>query len=138
VGFNPESLLLEIGQSALLSEMPIAWESLARLRLHGIRLALGDIAQDSLTIKSACRIPITEINLDIGYARESVELRKPESVTRFIDTAKASNLQVLADHVHTQDDLDTARDLGCDFFRGNLAGQAMPQIKMIEWLGANL
>ena len=137
VGFNPESLMLEISQAGLLAEMPMAWESLARLCLQGIRLSLGDLSADSLSIESACRIPFTELSLDIGFAREAAELQRPEFVTRIVDTAKACNLRVLADHVHTQDDLTIARDFGCEYFRGNLFGQAMPQTTIIEWLGAN-
>jgi CheY-like chemotaxis protein/HPt (histidine-containing phosphotransfer) domain-containing protein len=137
-GFKPENLLLEIGQLTILNEMPMAWDSLARLCWEGIRLSLDDSAPDSSAVRALCRIPFTEIKLDIGFTREAVNLRKPEFAADFIETAKACNLSVVAANLQTRQDLDLARDFGCDLLSGNLLTPAMPEQKAIEWLQARL
>lgn len=135
VGFNPGYLILEIGQACVLADMPIARDSLVRLGSLGIRLSMGDVAQECSVVEKLSRVPFTEINLDIGFAGQATSLQKPEFVTRYTDMAKAYKLSVVGMGVHTLADLDLARNFGCEFLSGNLAAQAVPHLQMIEWLG---
>jgi EAL domain-containing protein (putative c-di-GMP-specific phosphodiesterase class I) len=116
---DPESLTLEITETAMLEQTPDAIDILTRLRIKNIGLAIDDFGIGYSSLTQLFRMPFNEMKIDrslVGKVCDSKEALI--MVDALVSLAHKLNLTVCAEGAENQATLDTLGRFGCDFAQG--------------------
>ncbi|MDF3933761.1 EAL domain-containing response regulator [Pseudomonas citronellolis] len=137
-GVAPANVILEITESALMSDLSTTLGTLARLRLRGFGLSVDDYGTGFSCMLQLARIPCTELKIDRAFvngASHSMHLRI--LLESALDIARKLSLQVVAEGVETLEDWILLRNLGCGQAQGYLLGRPMPGGELVAWWESN-
>ncbi|MDP2135088.1 MAG: EAL domain-containing protein [Sulfuritalea sp.] len=133
---RPGTLILGIGETALLGTEPVARETLGRLKELGVKLSIDDPGMTISSLFELANMPFQEIRIDVSAARDLAGAPKSEHILQsMISMAHHLRLDVVA--VGVVDDATAARlkDLGCDFMQADFKGPALPPQLFVERFG---
>jgi len=131
----PCALIVEVAESALLSNLPAATEVLTRLTMKGVRVSIDDFGTGCSSVPSLLRLPFTEFKIDrsfIAVCRTDQEAWKLVRAT--VSLARELGIQVVAEGIETEDISDRLRDVGCDTGQGWYFGRPVREAAMLSWL----
>jgi len=118
---------LEITETGLLHDVEGASRKLRQLRAAGLRIALDDFGTGYSSLGLLSKLPVDVVKIDRSFIsglpadRASVTL-----VSSVIGLASAFGLQVVAEGVETEGQLEILRRLGCDYSQGYLHSRPVP------------
>ncbi|MDB6141913.1 MAG: hypothetical protein JWP80_957 [Pseudomonas sp.] len=137
-GVEPRFIMLEITESALMTDLATTYGTLARLRLKGIGLSVDDYGTGFSSLLQLSRIPCSELKVDRAFvhgASDSMNLQV--LLESAIDIARRLNLKVVAEGVETHKDWTLLRHLDCDEAQGYFIARPMPGSALPLWWSAN-
>ncbi len=124
---HPGSLVLEITESAVLSNSRYAFELLAALQGIGVKIALDDFGLGYSSINYLRSFPFDIVKLDPTFVRGVVENgRERTMVAGIIDMAHGLGARIVAEGIETSTDLEALTELDFDYAQGYLFGHAVP------------
>jgi diguanylate cyclase (GGDEF)-like protein len=124
---SPERLEIEITESLLLTDSEQTLETLHRLRDLGIRIALDDFGTGYSALSYLRRFPFDKIKIDRSFMRDLS--RKGDSlaiIKAIIGLGHSLGMEMVAEGVETEDQLNAVRDQGCNEVQGFLFSPPMP------------
>jgi diguanylate cyclase (GGDEF)-like protein len=127
-GFEPESLCLELNESSLAEHPDVAARVLDGLKALGVRLAIDNYGTGLGSLANLKVMPFDTLNIDASFIGDLVN--DPEQgpvVGAVVELAHALGLNVIAEGVETDGQLDRIRALGCDGAQGYLFGRPVPE-----------
>ena len=128
------ALVLEITESASVSNLGHTLANLARLRMRGFKLSIDDFGTGYATYAQLERIPFTELKIDISITRELPGSRRHTILAKsLLQLAKDFQLRTVAEGIETQACWDTLKSLGCDRGQGYFLGRPMPGDQLPDW-----
>ena len=120
-------LELELTESSLMVNTPETIASLLALREMGLRIAIDDFGTGYSSLAYLSRFPIDKLKIDIAFIREVPHNPQDAAITRtIIELAHSLNLQVIAEGVETDEQLEFLTDNGCDQVQGYLFSRPLP------------
>jgi EAL domain-containing protein (putative c-di-GMP-specific phosphodiesterase class I) len=126
-GIPPDALELEITESVLLDDHHQVAEELASLRAVGVTLSLDDFGTgySSLSYLKRFRFDVLKIDRSFvsGLPRDSDDV---SVVNAILAMAKGLGLEVVAEGVENQEQLDFLTAQGCELSQGYLLAKPMP------------
>ena len=132
-GLQPADIVLEVTESALMSDTASGLAMLARLRLKGFGLSVDDFGTGYSSLAQLSEIPFTELKIDRGFVHRAPELpRKVAMIETSIDLARKLDLKVVAEGVETMEEWQLLAQRGCDFAQGYLISPAVPGDRLAE------
>ncbi len=137
-GIAPRFVMLEITESAIMTDLGTTLGTLARLRLNGFGLSVDDYGTGFSCMLQLSRIPCSELKVDRAFvngASNNVHLRI--LLESAVDIARKLNLKVVAEGVETLEDWVLLRELGCDEAQGYFMAKPMPGEALLLWWSAN-
>jgi diguanylate cyclase (GGDEF)-like protein/PAS domain S-box-containing protein len=132
-GLNPSYLTLEITESALMNDAAAALSVLRALKELGVTLAIDDFGTGYSSLSYLQRFPLDILKIDktfvdeLGTAPEGSEI-----ISAVINLAHALGLQVIAEGVETELQLEELERLDCDFAQGYLFSRPVPAHELVE------
>ena len=118
---DPARIVLEITESALLSDRETVAGRLATLRDAGIRIAVDDFGTGYASLSYLTSLPLDMLKIDRGLIADIGERERDRIVvSRVIHLARELGLKVIVEGVETAEQLALLRDWGCDFYQGFL------------------
>lgn len=131
----PALLTLELTETQRLKNIYQALENAIRLRMAGFRVSLDDVGSGYNGLQYLRELPVTAIKIDrslvAGAAEDEVARDILEST---ILLAKDRNIQVVAEGVSEEADLQLMARLGVDYVQGYLLGWPMPAERVPDYL----
>jgi len=120
--FPAHLLALELTETSLLDDLsPWMLEALAQLRDLGIQLALDDFGTGFSSLAYLKQLPLTKIKIDQSFVRTLLDNPKDQSITESILVlASGLGLDVVAEGVETEAQLQYLKSVGCPLFQGYL------------------
>jgi EAL domain-containing protein (putative c-di-GMP-specific phosphodiesterase class I) len=126
-GVPPGALVLEITEGNGIPDTSCAMESLTRLRIRGVHLAVDDFGTGHSTLLSLVRMPFDEMKIDQTFVREAISSRDARKVVRAATSLGLElGLKVVAEGVETEAMAQFVEDAGCHVAQGWLYGHAVP------------
>jgi len=122
-GVPASRLKLEISESALMGNPEAAAEPLARLRELGVRVQVDDFGTGYSSLKVLHTLPIDSLKVDRSFVR-NID-REPVSrhiVSTIVGLARNLGIDVVAEGVEREEELETLVALGCELGQGYLLG----------------
>jgi EAL domain-containing protein (putative c-di-GMP-specific phosphodiesterase class I)/FixJ family two-component response regulator len=137
-GIEPSCVILEITESAIMTDLSTALGTLARLRLKGFGLSVDDYGTGFSCMLQLARVPCSELKVDRAFvngASASQHLRV--LLESALDIARKLNLKVVAEGVETREDWLLLRGLECGEAQGYFIAKPMPGEALLPWWRAN-
>jgi EAL domain-containing protein (putative c-di-GMP-specific phosphodiesterase class I) len=124
--FPAEKLELEITESVLIGDTDLTILCLKQWKELGVRIALDDFGTGYSSLNYLSRLPVDRLKLDQSLIRRLTVDRKSAIIVRSI-LALAAELviDVLAEGVETEEQLQMLIHLGCRQAQGYLFGRSM-------------
>ncbi len=134
----PGAVELEITESVALDDSESTREVLGRLRDLGLRIALDDFGTGFSSLAALRRLPIDTLKLDQSFVRHLHAGSRESAIARsVIDLAHALGLEVVAEGVETEAQLEFLLACGCDQAQGFLLARPAGPAAVGELLAAD-
>jgi len=120
-GIDPWHLKLEITESVVMENAELAAVTLARLRGLGVRLSIDDFGTGYSSLSYLNRFPVDNLKIDRSFiTRLNQGDENVEIVKTIVMLAGNLGMQVIAEGVETEDQLQQLRLLKCQYGQGYL------------------
>jgi ammonium transporter, Amt family len=131
-GVLPRHLTLEITESALMADAASALSVLRALKDLGVTLAIDDFGTGYSSLSYLQRFPLDMLKIDKSFVDGLRLAGGADIVAAVITLAHALGLEVVAEGVETERQLEELRHLGCDFAQGYLFSRPVPAHDLAE------
>ena len=125
-GIAPQQLELEITESALLTALDESCSKLQQLKNLGVSLALDDFGTGYSSITHLRLFPVEILKIDKSFIDTIITQEDDSLVNSLIHFAQSLKLQVVAEGVETQEQLEYLRHYGCDLIQGYYFSRPLP------------
>lgn len=126
-GANPHQLKLELTESLLLDDMPLAAQRMDALRTLGIRFSIDDFGTGYSSMLYLHRLPLDQLKIDRTFVQSLPNDDNSLAIIRAICALGNSlGLEVLAEGVEKPEQRQTLTEAGCQNFQGYLFGYPLP------------
>lgn len=136
-GADPHRLRVEITEMALLDDEPRTLRALHQLRERGVVVQLDDFGTGYSALSYLHRFPITALKVDrsfvAGLHAETGKSTRP-LVEGVLSLARTLGIETIGEGVEDERQLQTLKDLGCDFGQGYLLGYPAPREQTVQRL----
>jgi len=120
-GIEPGRLILEITETAAMTDTEGTIGRLHELKALGVRLALDDFGTGYSPLSYLRRFPVDLLKIDQFFVRHiTTSLADRAIVKGVVDMAHALGLRAVAEGVETQEQYAVLSELGCDLGQGYL------------------
>jgi diguanylate cyclase (GGDEF)-like protein/PAS domain S-box-containing protein len=125
---QPASLLeLEITESSLMHDVTETTARLHELAAMGVRVAIDDFGTGYSSLAYLKRFPVHKLKVDQSFVRDlTTDPDDVAIVTAVIGLASSMGLDLLAEGVECQEQLDVLLGLGCGKFQGYFFSRPLP------------
>jgi EAL domain-containing protein (putative c-di-GMP-specific phosphodiesterase class I) len=124
--FPAKQLELEITESALMANPALSIEYLKEWKQLGVRIAMDDFGTGYSSLSFLSRLPVDRLKLDRSLVHRMTLDKKSAAVVRLIVSLGAElDMEVIAEGVETEEQLQMLTDLGCPQAQGYLLGRPM-------------
>ena len=131
----PERLIIEITETALLTDPPARRCVLAQLDAIGVRVSLDDFGIGQTSLGYLSSLPVHELKIDKSFVMDMLANPAHAAIVRsIVDLGHNLSLQVVGEGVETDDVFATLREAGCDLAQGYLLARPMPAEQLRGWL----
>jgi diguanylate cyclase (GGDEF)-like protein/PAS domain S-box-containing protein len=120
-GVQGRQLVLEIAESALMGDPDAATETLDRLKELGVGIAIDDFGTGYSSLSYLQRFPVDSLKIDRSVvAKMGDRGESPEVLRAILNLARDLGIEVIAEGVETEAQLNQLLALGCDQAQGYL------------------
>jgi diguanylate cyclase (GGDEF)-like protein len=139
VGAEPDWLLLEITETALVTDAERAATVLGELSAAGLRLSLDDFGQGYTSLSQLNELPLSELKIDKSFVLNMLQSPGDAAIVRsVIDLAHNLGMDVVAEGVEQAEAVQGLLDLGCDTAQGYWLCRPLPADQIAPWLAARI
>ncbi len=130
-------LELEITETVLIEDHPLAQDMLLRLRRSGVHLSLDDFGIGYSSLNYLRRLPFDRIKVDRSFTGEAPKKRDTAAIVRsIVGLARDLGIEVTAEGVETPEQLALLVDCRCAEAQGFLIGMPMAPDEIAGFLKA--
>src|SRR5439155_1100754 len=128
-GVNPDSVGLEVTESVVMEDPERAGRQLAELKALGVHLALDDFGTGYSSLSYLQRFPLDSVKIDRSFVWNiSASQKNLEIVRTVLNLSETRGMQVIAEGIETEEQLQQLRALGCRCTHTAGAGRQPPKI----------
>jgi EAL domain-containing protein (putative c-di-GMP-specific phosphodiesterase class I) len=133
-GLAPSLIEVEVTESVFLRSDDDSLHELRQLAAAGVKLALDDFGTGYSSLSYLKLLPFDTLKIDRGFIKEIEHGRAGGDpiVAAIIAMARALGMQVVAEGVETQRQLDRLAQLHCDTVQGYLFSPAIAEAEFAE------
>jgi len=126
-GIDPGLLELELTEGVLMAHTEKTIKTLQALKGMGVRLAIDDFGTGFSSLSYLKRFPLDVLKIDRTFIKDITTDPDDAAITvATIEMAHTLKLQVIAEGVETQPQLDFLTRNGCDLYQGYLFSRPVP------------
>ena len=136
---NPSTLQLEITESVLMDDAGFATSILYRLKALGIGLKIDDFGTGYSCLNYLHQLPFDSLKIDRSFVVNMTKDKSSADVVHTILTlARNLTLQVIAEGIETEEQLEHLKSLGCIYGQGFYFSEPLPKDIAEDYLVASL
>lgn len=136
---DPRYMILEITETAAMTEVAPALENLARLRMRGFGLSVDDYGTGFSSLRQLTRVPFTELKIDQGFVAGCAANPSSRTIVESsVEMARGLNIKSVAEGVETQADWEVLQATGCDMAQGYFIAKPMQESSFLAFCTMNL
>lgn len=126
-GISPQSLQLEITESAAMQSFETTMKALRQIREMGVGVAIDDFGTGQSSLIYLKHFPIDTVKIDKEFLRDvTVDETAAAIVSYVINLAHTLQLRVVAEGVETEEQYTFLKHYACDLLQGYLFSKPLP------------
>ena len=125
-GLPASALSMEVTESVIVTEGSIGHEVLEELQRIGVRLAIDDFGIGYSSLSYLAKLPVHSLKVDRTFIAGLGTAQDSSIVGAMVDLAHKLGLEVVAEGVETELELDQLKEANCDEAQGFLLGRPAP------------
>jgi EAL domain-containing protein (putative c-di-GMP-specific phosphodiesterase class I) len=126
-GANPQRLKLELTESLLVENVQDVIEKMAALKAQGVGFSLDDFGTGYSSLSYLKRMPLDQLKIDMSFIRDVLTDPNDASIVKtIIALAMSLGLNVIAEGVETEAQLDFLAGVGCHAYQGYFFSKPLP------------
>jgi diguanylate cyclase (GGDEF)-like protein len=133
-GIDPHRIMLEITESAVLYDVGETVAKLKEIRPLGVRIALDDFGTGYSSLSIIKDLPLDAIKIDQSFVRNMGDGATKHLIRVIVAIGEELGLDVVAEGVETEADLETLQALGCRVLQGYLFCRPLGATQFASWL----
>jgi EAL domain-containing protein (putative c-di-GMP-specific phosphodiesterase class I) len=131
----PSRLILEVTESAALSDPERATQILSSLRSKGIRIALDDFGTGYSSLGILQEMPLDEMKVDRSFVTHIAEYARKQAVLQaMIEVGHRLGLTVTIEGVENESSVRWLAENGCDVLQGFVFSRPLSEEAVRQWL----
>jgi EAL domain-containing protein (putative c-di-GMP-specific phosphodiesterase class I) len=131
---DPQWLMLELTETALLYDLEDTIAKLKALRSLGLKISMDDFGTGYSSLAYLKDLPLDQIKIDRAFISELDSTQKHPLVETMISIGRHMQLDVIAEGVETEMQRKILVELGCVNFQGYFFSLPLPENEFAEWL----
>ena len=131
---QPEQIVLELTETALLKDVADTQDKLLRLDAAGIQVALDDFGTGYSSLAYLKDMPMQILKIDRAFISELTETNDHPLVETIIDMGKHMELDIIAEGVENEIQRKILIELGCEVFQGYYFSRPLAASDFVDWL----
>jgi EAL domain-containing protein (putative c-di-GMP-specific phosphodiesterase class I) len=139
LAFDPSLIELEVTERVIIEGAGEARRALDDLAALGVGIAIDDFGTGYSGLAYLKRLPIDTVKIDQSFVRDlTIDPDDAAIVTAIVAMAKSLDVDVVAEGVETDEQLDELKRLGCRRAQGYLLARPMPAEAVAKFLERSL
>lgn len=135
IGVQPASIIIELTETAAMSDVVTAMDVLTRLRIKGFRLSIDDFGTGYSSLVQLQMLPFSELKIDRAFVQDCDRSKQSAVIVKtIIDLAHNLDLTCVAEGVESEAQLSLLRSLGCEMVQGYLISKPLLPDAATAWL----
>lgn len=135
LSLSGSSLKLEITESILMHKGSAATALLGQLKARQIQLSIDDFGTGYSSLSYLQSLPIDTLKIDRSFVNGIERREKNLEITQtIINLAHSLKLDVVAEGVETQEQLDILRSLGCEYAQGYFFSRPLDEQAIVAFM----
>jgi diguanylate cyclase (GGDEF)-like protein len=131
----PSAIELELTEAIVMSDIESAIGTMRRVRALGVDMSIDDFGTGYSSLAHLKRCPIQMLKIDRSFVNDVMTDPSDAAITEAITAlAHKMSIQVIAEGVETQAQLDALRRYGCDAIQGYFLSKPLPPDLLPEFL----
>jgi diguanylate cyclase (GGDEF)-like protein len=131
---DPGALVIELTENAAIANRARTGRILEELRAMGIRLSLDDFGTGYSSFSHLQTLPFDNIKIDRSFLTETHSNISWSIIDAMLHIARAMKMNVIAEGIETQTQLDRLAEVGCTFGQGFLYDRAITAETALDML----
>lgn len=132
-GIDPSRLVLEITEDRPIRDSEAARVLCEAIRARGIGLAVDDFGVGYSTLTYLASLPVSKVKIDRSFVTNLTTSRNDAAIiSALVGLARTLNLDLVAEGVETQAQLDLLMEMGCDHIQGWFVCQPLPSDELAQ------
>jgi len=133
--FPPESLVLEVTESAMMLEPEHANQILTRLDKIGVWISIDDFGTGFSSLSYLKQLPVDELKIDKSFVMSMQSNENDAVIVRStIDLARNLGLKVVAEGIEDAATWEMLNLLGCDYGQGFYMSKPVTASELEKWV----
>jgi len=138
-GTDPSMLVLEITESVLMQDRKAVSKELSDLQSLGVRVAIDDFGTGYSALSYLREFPIDMVKMDQSFVDDLSRGAGDAALVRsVVELGEALDMQIVAEGIERQDQLDCLSGLQCDVGQGYFFARPLDQSAMSTLLDAQV
>lgn len=130
-----QALELEITENILMRDPVSAAEVLEAIHALGVRIAIDDFGTGYSSLAYLKRFPLDALKIDQAFVRDITNDASDAAIVEAsVSLAHKLDLEVVAEGVESEQQLEFLRAQGCDFVQGYYFGRPVPMLEFTKLL----
>ena len=131
---DPTRIVLEVSESAVMSEPKEAVGLFTRARARGFELSVDDFGSGYASLAQLVRLPFSELKIDQGVVRAATQSRQGELLlSTIVDLAANLQMRATAEGVEDAVTCELLASMGCSCAQGFFFSEALPADEVTGW-----
>jgi diguanylate cyclase (GGDEF)-like protein len=132
---SPHDLILEITESAIMSDVVRATQTVSRLNDMGVHISIDDFGTGYTSFSYIRKLAVGEIKIDKSFVFNMRTANDDAVIVRtIIEMGKSLGLNVVAEGVEDEETLNVLRSLGCNCCQGYFISEPLDAQTLGTWL----
>ncbi|GAB2182561.1 hypothetical protein DLREEDagrD3_27840 [Denitratisoma sp. agr-D3] len=126
-GANPARLKLELTESVVLENVEEIVDRMLQIKAMGVTFSLDDFGTGFSSLSYLKLLPLDQVKIDQTFVRDIIVDPNDAAIVRaIISMTRSLGIQVIAEGVESQDQLEFLKLSGCTRYQGHLFGKPLP------------
>lgn len=136
-GLPPGRLEIEVTETALINDLSRALHNLRQIKAYGVAIAMDDFGTGYSSLSLLNSFPFDKIKIDRSFINTVGQSERADSIFRAVaGMGRALGVPVLVEGIETTEQLDFAREHGCEEVQGYYHGRPVPEADAREFIDA--
>ncbi|MCW8933913.1 MAG: EAL domain-containing protein [Gammaproteobacteria bacterium] len=132
-GLDPRHLEIELTESTLMDDSDLVIKKVNALKKLGIKIAIDDFGTGFSSMSYLKSFPVSKLKIDKGFITGLPNSNEDTAIVRaIIAMSHGLNINVIAEGVERQDQVDLLKELSCDMFQGYYYAKPVPIKDLIK------